>query len=302
MNTGDDNDEYINHPNPASQYNTRKERRIVRQRTSLRRRPFLIFDKTQPKGYKNVKKKAAIKVPPPSQYRPGDGFSGREAKPIGVNLLTRNGKQFVAGPPIGVLDLTQSAPHVKQKRSFQGGIRDDNSFAPVPETKKSRHSKSKPAEDEIRAPSHQAPPAARRAQMNNVVLREISGNTRARLVPHKMDGLSVKTSHSGTDAQTRGILPRKYPSQDTFANNTHAGPHGTDTVDKNGCIRETSSQHAVSTAENRDTPEEGHDSWPTRISDTPPPQLRAKSVPPESPGRKYSSQPSERVFRRFNTQ
>ncbi|GAB1319103.1 hypothetical protein MFIFM68171_09313 [Madurella fahalii] len=301
MNTVDDNDEYINTPNAASQYDARKERRMVRQGTSLRRRPFLIFDKIQPKGYKIVKK-AAIKVPPPSQYRPGDGFSGREAKPIGVNLLTRNRKQFVAGPPIGVLDLTQSAPHVNQKRSFQGRDRDDNSFAPVPKTKKSRHSKSKPTDEDIRPPSHPAPPAARRTQMNNVVLREISGNTRAKFVPHKMDELRVKKSHSGTDAQTKGILPRKNLSQDTFVNNTHAGPHGTDTVDKSGCIRETSTQHALSTAEHRDTPEEGHDSWPTHISDTPPRQLRAKSVPLESPGRQYPSQPSERVFRRFSTQ
>ncbi|KXX83404.1 hypothetical protein MMYC01_200146 [Madurella mycetomatis] len=269
---------------------------------SLRRRPFLIFDKIQSKGYKDVKRKAPVKTPPPSQYRPGDGFSGREAKTIGVNLLTRNGKQVVWGPPIGVLDLTQSVPHVKQKRSSHRAGWDDNSFAPAHKTKKSRHSKPKTAEEDVNPPSHAVPLATRSTQTDNSVLREITSGTRAKRVPHRKDELHVKTTHSGANTQTRGDRSKRSFPQRTFDDNTYGGSHGTDTVAKSDYIWGSSDQHAGIAVERRDMSEKGFDSWPTHISDTPPHQLRAKSVPSESSDRQNHPRQSARVFRRFNTQ
>jgi hypothetical protein len=116
------------------------DRRTGNRTRSLRRRPFLIFDKTEAKGYKQLKNKPQpAKTSPVSRYRPGDGFSSREARPNGSNLLTRAGKLSITGPHVGILDLTQSDPApVKQKRGIRRATLDDNSFISAPKKKPRR--------------------------------------------------------------------------------------------------------------------------------------------------------------------
>ncbi|KAK4236259.1 hypothetical protein C8A03DRAFT_17071, partial [Achaetomium macrosporum] len=104
----------------------------LNRRRTLRRHPFLMFDKTEQKGYKQLKDKPQHNKTPPSRYQPGDGFSGGEAKPNGANLLTRHGKLSFAGPHVGILDLTQSDPSPpKPKRNVRRANLEDNSFVPA---------------------------------------------------------------------------------------------------------------------------------------------------------------------------
>lgn len=112
---------------------------------SLRRRPHLIFNKTEAKGYKQLnlddEPDVAKSAPTPRlKYKFGDGFSGREAKPNGSNRLTRSGKQSITSPHVGILDLTQAMTQTpRQKRKAQVANADDNSFLWAPK-KKSRTS------------------------------------------------------------------------------------------------------------------------------------------------------------------
>ncbi|KAH6856419.1 hypothetical protein B0I37DRAFT_443095 [Chaetomium sp. MPI-CAGE-AT-0009] len=119
------------------------DRRTGNGMRSLRRRPHLIFSRTEAKGYKQLNlsddQDAAKSAPiPRSKYRFGDGFSGREAKPNGSNLLTRSGKQSITTPHVGILDLTQSMTQIPaRKRKTRTVDTDYNSFGFAPK-KKSR--------------------------------------------------------------------------------------------------------------------------------------------------------------------
>ncbi|KAL2156962.1 hypothetical protein VTH06DRAFT_1377 [Thermothelomyces fergusii] len=106
------------------------DRRTGNGMRSLRRRPFLIFDRIEAKGYKHLEKTPHVgKTGSSLRYQPGDGFSRREAKPNGSNLLARNGKMTFTSPHIGVLDLTQSElPAAERRRAARRSHRDDNSF------------------------------------------------------------------------------------------------------------------------------------------------------------------------------
>jgi hypothetical protein len=130
----DDDDDLIVLSQRPLGYNPKHDRRTGNGTRSLRRRPYLIFDKTEAKGYKQLKNTPHLnKTPQTPRYRPGDGFSGREAKPNGSNLLTRSGKQSITTPHVGILDLTQSEPPVaKKKRNIRRANLDDNSFVTAP--------------------------------------------------------------------------------------------------------------------------------------------------------------------------
>ncbi|AEO66676.1 uncharacterized protein THITE_2025306, partial [Thermothielavioides terrestris NRRL 8126] len=129
----DDDDAIILSQRPLERAQKQANRALYPTK-SLRRRPFLIFDKTGPKGYKQLqdrpRPKATSKT---SRYQPGDGFSGREARPSGSSLLTKNGMMSITGPHLGILDLTQSEPpSSKKKTSARRRNLEDNSFAPPP--------------------------------------------------------------------------------------------------------------------------------------------------------------------------
>ncbi|KAK3294644.1 uncharacterized protein B0H64DRAFT_375411 [Chaetomium fimeti] len=138
----DEDDPFVLSQRPPG-CNPKHDRRTGNGMRSLRRRPHLIFSKTEAKGYKqlnlNDEPDAAKPVPIPRfKYGFGDGFSGREAKPNGSNLLTRSGKQAITSPHVGILDLTQSTTQAPgRKRKTQIADIDDNSFVLAPK-KKSR--------------------------------------------------------------------------------------------------------------------------------------------------------------------
>ncbi|KAH6632005.1 hypothetical protein F5144DRAFT_533154 [Chaetomium tenue] len=123
--------------------NIKHDRRTGNGMRSLRRRSHLIFNKAEAKGYKRLDLDDEPDAPKPAQsprlrYRFGDGFSGREAKPNGSNLLTRSGKQSTTSPYVGILDLTQSLIRTpERKRKAPGANTDDSPFLFAPK-KKSR--------------------------------------------------------------------------------------------------------------------------------------------------------------------
>lgn len=123
-----------------STYSTKHDRRTGNGTRSLRRRPFLIFDKIEAKGYKQLEKTPrANRAAPTFRYQLGDGFSGREARPNGSNLLTRNGKLSTSSSYVGILDLAQSELPVAKRKRFGGrSNKDDNSFVPAPKKKTRR--------------------------------------------------------------------------------------------------------------------------------------------------------------------
>lgn len=302
---GDDDGGYIDNSNPSSAPRTRNRWQTHKQTTSLRRRPFLIFDKTQPKGYKKVERKAPVKTPPPSQYRPGDGFSGREAKPTGLNSLTRSGRQFAVGAMVGVLDLTQTAPQANQKRSAHRANREDNSFAPVPKAKRSRRLEPYRGDDEVPVrPPRLAAPAARNTDPGRAALREIPGNvnkTRPAAPVQKMD--AKNTAHPRATAPAGASLPSKLEvPQANLPTDLHLDGTPVGIRDGDDARDGSSGQHTQRASQGRDTQEEVLDSWPTHISDTPPRQLRASSVPSDPSPRRDPPQFQARAFRRCNTQ
>ncbi|KAL2153402.1 hypothetical protein VTH82DRAFT_4557 [Thermothelomyces myriococcoides] len=128
---------------------------------SLRRRPFLIFDRIEAKGYKHLEKTPRVgKAAPSLRYQPGDGFSGREAKPTGSNFLAQNGKMTFTSPYIGILDLTQSEPPTTgRKRAGRRSCRDDNSFAPAPKKKARRVLAPKDSNQQAKPTTKTADPA-----------------------------------------------------------------------------------------------------------------------------------------------
>ncbi len=160
----DDDDDFIILSQRPLGYNPKHDRRTGNGTRSLRRRPFLIFDKTESKGYKQLKNKTqAEKTPAASRFQPGDGFSGREARPNGSNLLTLTGKQSITGLHVGILDLTQPEPPLaKKKRSIRRAGLNDNSFLVVSK-KKARRPLEPKDPNQQRRPSASAPVAVKKS-------------------------------------------------------------------------------------------------------------------------------------------
>ncbi|KAK3352961.1 hypothetical protein B0T25DRAFT_197413 [Lasiosphaeria hispida] len=103
------------------------------QKRSIRRRPFLIYNKlpSLPIGYKKLMKKPnADEMASPAKHRPGDGFSEDEARPDGRFHLARKRKLLPLGAPVvGTLDLTQSRQSPKKrKKAARRAEHYDNSF------------------------------------------------------------------------------------------------------------------------------------------------------------------------------
>ncbi|KAK3390985.1 hypothetical protein B0H63DRAFT_539548 [Podospora didyma] len=110
------------------------------RRGGPRRRPYLIFDKITPRGFKKLKQRkidtADKKATTPARYRAGDGFSSDEARPNGMIRLTRKGGIQPIMGPTGILDLTQSTtcsspvlPQNQPKRARPTDLDVDNSFS-----------------------------------------------------------------------------------------------------------------------------------------------------------------------------
>ncbi|CCC11785.1 hypothetical protein SMACR_04767 [Sordaria macrospora] len=88
---------------------------VTDQSNRLRRRPFLLFDKLPPRGFKRLKPKIEdnITATLSAKYKLGDGFSKDEAKPNGLvqlgfhPMVKRRAPQVES--KVGALDLTQSS-------------------------------------------------------------------------------------------------------------------------------------------------------------------------------------------------
>jgi hypothetical protein len=240
-----------------------------------------------------VKNKAPPDTPPLSQYRLGDGFSGREAKPIGLNLLTRSGKQIMQGLPIGVLDLTQSAQQPRQKRRVDRADRDDNSFTSVPKMKKSR--RSEPHFTKQASPG-QALPAARSTNAGVAVLTPISENIRSNSVARKPG----QPHNESLPREKNGPLK-------TISTDAAHGQGDATLTDAPGDISPNQGrQHATDVSRQVNehyTQNELPESWGTHISETSPRQLRTSPAPSEpSPWQADAlEKSSKRVLRRFHT-
>ncbi|KAL1839784.1 hypothetical protein VTJ49DRAFT_1158 [Mycothermus thermophilus] len=134
----DDDDELSLSPRRPSTASTKHDHLTANGMRSLRKRPFLVSNRIEAKGFKQLKSESKnAKTPPASRHKLGDGFTGPEAKPNGANLLRKNGK-LVTGPThLGMLDLTQASSTEKgRKRSSKRAGLDDNSFTPVAAKKK----------------------------------------------------------------------------------------------------------------------------------------------------------------------
>lgn len=139
--TGSEDEEDEPYSTPALSIGTLPRRRTTRPpsskfRRTLRRRPYLIFNKTPPRGFKKLTPKSKSKNTASSRKnRPGDGFSDGEARPDGLGqALGKRKLTLSAISGAGALDLTQSSPPVKRKKRIKRA--DDNSFITAPRTPK----------------------------------------------------------------------------------------------------------------------------------------------------------------------
>jgi hypothetical protein len=289
-------DEDDDDPITLSQSLNRTER-TSNQSAVLRRRPFLIFDQIQSKGYKKLKHTSPLKAALPlSKSQPGDGFSGREAKPNGLNLLTRNGKQAVTSPHLGILDLTQSEPPTKQKRSLRKANLDDNSFSSVSRKKIRRRPETKDA----RRPANAAKMAQPTVKESSSVPKANPNTTTAKPAAQENETQNARGTYTEDNATGRDVPPKtspqeKVPSDGLQANLDTAITRRSDEVPK----------EAGKPSRCLDTVEEGQDSCETHVSDTPPRQLRASSASSAASPRRDANVVtgvSQRVFRRFYTQ
>lgn len=292
----DDDDLAVLSQRPLGSY-LRHDRRTANGTRSLRRRPFLIFDKTEAKGYKQLKNNPQVqKTPMARRYRPGDGFSGREAKPNRSNFLTRNGKQTITSPHVGILDLTRAEPRpVKRKQSVRrANISSDNSFAPAPKKKARRPLEPKdpnqqPMSTTI-APvqekkSSSALGAADKNRTASATQETGAGHTKTSQARHPpTDELAVPHSNMAQQIASDGEVDMIVVRSDEAQDDSFAAP------------------------EPHRPLEEGQESCLTHVTDSSPHQLkiRPRSVSPESrverdvAGRR--PQLSGRAFRRANTQ
>ncbi len=290
------------------------DRRTGNGTRSLRRRPFLIFDRTEAKGYKRLNHRAQPQdTSPPSSYRPGDGFSGREAKPNGSNLLTQNGKQSAfTGPHVGILDLTQSEPPPEKKKRRARRINmDDNSFMPPPKKTKQGRRPLGPKD-----PNQQLKPST--------TISNPGGKTKTAHIETD----TTATEPTVQETAVTHVRELNQPQDPNPAANTSQVPQSiTDTrptphpatalqtgsnQDPAPQVPTPSGGEDVAMIERSDDPPHEpsgllgdtgiHDSFETQVSSTPPRTLRirALSVSPSSPS-PWAGE-GRRDFRRVNTQ
>ncbi|KAK0643665.1 hypothetical protein B0T16DRAFT_494658 [Cercophora newfieldiana] len=131
------------HSTPASSIGSLPRRRTARPPSSgpraLRRRPYLMFNKTPPpRGFKKLTPKSKLRGAPGSRKaQPGDGFSDGEARPEGLGQIL--GKRKLPPSAIsgaGGLGLTQSSPPIQQQKKKRVKRVEDNSFLDAPRTSK----------------------------------------------------------------------------------------------------------------------------------------------------------------------
>lgn len=249
------------------------------QTAGLRRRPFLIFNKIKQRGYKKLTPKPTPKTTLlTSKGQPGDGFSGREVRPNGLNLLTRAGKQFATSPHIGILDLTQSeSPTTKPKRSRRKANLDDNSFVSAPKKR------------------------ARIAEKSSLVPKAPIETETTEPVTYEKEAQHSQKNHAQDDAPEKDG-PGKTSQQANAPTTAPQAILDTVTIERSDDVHDDPDRISRRTF----VVEEGRDSCETHISETPPRQPRARSASPaafpqQDPGA-ASGRPSPRVFRRFNTQ
>jgi hypothetical protein len=337
----DDDDLIVLSQRPLG-YNPKHDRRTGNGTRSLRRRPYLIFDNTEAKGYKQLKNTSILnKTPQTPRYQPGDGFSGREAKPNGSNLLTRSGKQSITSPHVGILDLTQSEPPVaKKKRNTRRANLDDNSF--VTATKKVRRPLQ--AKDANQQPKATVKPPAQVKKSSSALgvtenARKGPGTPGARSGHIKENGHTegghiedqarpVVAKENGCTKNSRGTPDNGHTNENGHTTNqvrpivakdSRPPPNTTqqmisdddDEVDLINIERSDDSQHDPGASLKHHgiiTAGEDQNSCETHVSESPPRYLRirARSESPESPTGANASGPalgvSQRVFRRVNTQ
>jgi len=122
---------------PASSISTLPRRRSARAPSSrartLRHRPFIMFNKTPPRGFKKLTPKSkSKKTPLPPKDQPGDGFSDHEARPSGfIQVLGKRKLPPRATSGAGALGLTQSKSPAKQRKKVRRV--EDNSFITAPQ-------------------------------------------------------------------------------------------------------------------------------------------------------------------------
>ncbi|KAL2024036.1 hypothetical protein VTK56DRAFT_271 [Thermocarpiscus australiensis] len=257
----------------------------------------------QPNGYKKLKHNPLLKKTPPiSRYQPGDGFAGREAKPIGLNLLTRNVKPSIAGPHVGMLDLTQSAPlPTKQKRSLRKAQLDDNAFAPAPKKKAARRPETRIADEVSGCQPNTEMPGQHEVEMGSAARTTTAGDAEGESAARKEGTRHVEIGNAQNNFRRRTEPHPSVPEKTALA----AGFQ----TDLNGVIIERSDElldESGRIIQRGPLPEKEQDSCGTHVSDTPPRRLRANSASSAPSPRRdppnATLQPRERIFRRVNTQ
>lgn len=283
---------------------------------SLRRRPHLIFNKTEAKGYKqlnlNDEPDAAKSAPTPRfKFKFGDGFSGREAKPNGSNLLTRSGKQSITSPHVGILDLTQPMTQTpRRKRKAQVTNADDNSF--ISASKKKSRGPLQPKDPHRQAkPNPMAPATVRRS---GPVLGEASKAGEEPSAPEPQpkqleDNAHVKQPQiqatTPKDSWSHLCIP---PWNPTINRDNKTAGEGTleDGDDDEVGLLIVPDTYTTSLILPADESKPEEDGCETCISETPTHavRMRARSVSPGSPLQldvAGEHQPSGREFRRVKT-
>ncbi|KAK4099691.1 hypothetical protein N658DRAFT_429261 [Parathielavia hyrcaniae] len=265
--------------------NTKHDRRTGNGTRSLRRRPFLLFARTEAKGYKQLKNKPPpAETPEASRYQPGDGFSGREAKPNGSALLSRTGKLSTAGAPVGILDLTQSerAP-TKQKRSFRRADLDDNSFVVTPK-KKARRALQPKDPNQLPKPAKAAPAPVKKSS-------SVLGPAKKALKPPETPKSEANLA-SEKQGQEAGNLEKLLHRRTSLRFQQHNEAEDDDNDDDDEVdlliIDESdgTQDNPGPASDGRGTAAgEGQDSCESHVTDSPQRQvrIRARSAPPESP-------------------
>ncbi|KAK3899723.1 hypothetical protein C8A05DRAFT_17883 [Staphylotrichum tortipilum] len=307
------------HPPSSS---LKHDRRTGNGTRSLRRRPFLIFDRTEAKGYKQLNHRPQPDaVPLPSSYRPGDGFSGREAKPNGSNFLTRNGKQSViTGPHVGILDLTQSEPPpAKNKRRFRRANMEDNSF--MPPQKKTKHAQRplgpKDPNQQLKptaaAPDQEKKTSVAHVKTNNTMKEPTVQETTAENTSEENDqpqDPSPVTNTNQPPQSATNTSPQAHPNttQQSVSNQDAKfqvpTPHNNKEVDTILIIERSDDAPHEPSGVLGDAGDAGnHDSCETQVLSTLPqwPKTWALSAFPMSPSRRAGGE-GKRGFRRVNTQ
>ncbi|KAK4187095.1 hypothetical protein QBC35DRAFT_249164 [Podospora australis] len=128
--------------------------------SGLRRRPYLIFNQISSNRYKKLPTKQGSEKTHRSGTSAtidlGDGFSGKEAKPSGMVMLTRHGKPLHnPGQNFGPLDTTQTmTPLPKPKRRHrEADLDEDNSFGATASKRKRMQKKPTPPTPQKQKPS-----------------------------------------------------------------------------------------------------------------------------------------------------